>query len=214
MPKINKHKRNKMNNDKYYTPKHIAEYVVKKTNETIKDGIVEYIEPSAGGGVFLDYLDKPYLAYDIDPEDKRIIKQDFLTINLNYKKGRCVIGNPPYGVANTLAVKFFKKSIELGDYVSFILPASQYQNNNQMYEFDLIHTEIINNNGFTELDKRINLAFNIYKRNSHGLNKKPNYKLNDVLIKEARKGTCNKITDDFDIGICSFGWCLGKNLIL
>lgn len=168
------------------------------------------MEPSAGRGVFLDCFDKPYLAYDIDPEDKRIVKQDFLTLDLDYKKGRCIIGNPPYGVANTLAVKFYKKSIELGDYISFILPSSQYQNNNQMYEFDLIHTELINNDGFVGSDKRINLAFNIYKRNECGLNKKPNYKLKDVLIKEARKGTKNSITNDFDIGICSFGWSLGK----
>lgn len=47
--------------------------------------------------MFLDYLDKPYLAYDIEPEDDRVQKADWLEVNLNYKKGRCIIGNPPFG---------------------------------------------------------------------------------------------------------------------
>jgi len=189
----------------------LAQYIVNKTKEIIGEGnITEYIEPSAGGGVFLEFLDKPYLAYDIEPENFKITKQDFLDLNLEYKKGRCIIGNPPYGRANILAVQFYKKSIKLGDYISFILPSSQYNNNQQMYEFDLIHSELISNKGFIDLDKRINLAFNIYKRNINGLNKKPNYKLQDVLIKEARKGSKNSVTDDYDIGICSFGWSLGK----
>lgn len=65
----------KLKNDKYYTPVELAKYCVDKTNEIIgKDNITEYIEPSAGAGVFLDFLDKPYLAYDIEPEDDRITK--------------------------------------------------------------------------------------------------------------------------------------------
>ena len=77
----------KIQNDKYYTSPELAQYCVKKTKEIIgEDNITEYIEPSAGSGVFLDYLDKPYLAYDIEPEDERIIKQDWLTVDLDYIK--------------------------------------------------------------------------------------------------------------------------------
>lgn len=160
--------------------------------------------------MFLQLFDKPYLAYDIEPENRNIIRQDYLTLNLKYKKGRCIIGNPPYGIRNTLAVKFYKKSIMLGDYISFILPSSQYKNNNQMYEFDLIHSELIDNKGFIGLDKRVKLTFNIYKRSNKGFNKKPNYKLKDVIIKEARKGVKNNVTKGYDIGFCSFGWSIGK----
>ena len=61
----------KIQNDKYYTSPELAKYCVEKTKEIIgEDNIVEYVEPSAGSGVFLDYLDKPYLAYDIEPEDE------------------------------------------------------------------------------------------------------------------------------------------------
>jgi hypothetical protein len=62
-------------------------------------------------------------------------------LDLDYKKGRCIIGNPPYGVKNNLSMQFFKKSIKLGDYIVFILSISQLNNNYQMYDFDLIYSE-------------------------------------------------------------------------
>ena len=209
----------KIHLDKYYTPPDLAEYIVNKTKLIIgEDNISEYLEPSAGTGVFLDYLDKlgkNYLAYDIEPEDDkgRIAKCDFLELDLEYKNKRCVIGNPPYGKVNTLAVKFYKKSIQLGDYISFILPSSQFNNNQQMYEFDLIHSELIRNEGFNELDKRVKLSFNIYKRNINGnYNNKSINKFKDIIMKEYRKGKTNNIDVNYDIGICSFGWSVGKNV--
>ena len=101
----------KILNDKYYTSPELAEYCVKKKTKEIigEENITEYLEPSAGSGVFLNYLNKPYLAYDIEPEDDRVNKQDYLSLDLEYKKGRCVIGNPPFGDRNALAVKFYKK---------------------------------------------------------------------------------------------------------
>lgn len=160
--------------------------MVEKTKAIIgSDNISEYIEPSAGAGVFLDYLDKPYLAYDIEPEDSRITKQDFLELELNYKKGRCVIGNPPYGSRNTLSVRFYKKSIQLADYISFILPISQLHNSQQMYEFDLIHSEDLGVRIYS--DREVHCCFNIYRRAQNGkLNKKLNYKLKDVKLTEYR----------------------------
>ena len=80
----------KIHLDKYYTPPDLAKYIVDKTREIIgEENITEYLEPSAGSGVFLDYLDKPYLAYDIEPEDdrNRIVMCDFLSLDLEYKKG-------------------------------------------------------------------------------------------------------------------------------
>ena len=131
----------KIQNDKYYTSKSLAHRCVLKTKQVIgSHNITEYIEPSAGAGVFLDFLDKPYIAYDIEPEDERIIKQDWLTVDLDYKKGRCVIGNPPFGRANSLLKRFYKKSTEVADYISFIMPISQLKNNQELYQYDLIYS--------------------------------------------------------------------------
>jgi len=197
----------KIVNDKYYTPSELAQYVVSKTKEVIgEENITEYIEPSAGAGVFLDYLDKPYLAYDIEPEDNRITKQDFLTLKLDYKKGRCIIGNPPYGEKNLLSMFFFKKSVELCDYISFILPISQWNNNQQMYEFNLIHSENLGKRFYS--NREVHCCLNIFKRPENGLNIKPiKYNLKDIQLKEVRKSRNQFLPKNFtyDIGICSWG---------
>lgn len=99
----------KIENDKYYTPKSLAEYCVNKTKEWCPD-ITEYLEPSGGGGVFLDYLPIGTLSYDIEPEDERIVKGDFLQQDIEYKAGRCIIGNPPYGERGNGYVAFYNKS--------------------------------------------------------------------------------------------------------
>ena len=101
----------KINLDKYYTPSDLAEYCVKKTKEVIGiDNITEWLEPSAGEGVFLPYLCNNYLAFDIESEAENIEQQNYLELDLTYFKGRCVIGNPPYGKGNYTSVKFFKKA--------------------------------------------------------------------------------------------------------
>jgi len=193
----------KIQNDKYYTPHHLARYIVAKTKEIIGDeNITEYIEPAAGAGVFLDYLDKPYLAYDIEPEDDRIIKQDFLTLNLEYKKGRCVIGNPPYGRCLNLAQKFFKKSIELADFISFILPISQLNNTQSLYEFDLIYSEDLGKRIYT--DRELHCCLNIYTRPHSGIvNKKPKNKLKDITI--IRQDSKNYKQQSYDLRMCYWG---------
>lgn len=188
----------KLKNDKYYTPSDLAEYCVSKVKEIIgENNITEYIEPSAGQGVFLDYLDKPYLSYDIEPEDDRVIKADWLSVDLDYKQGRCIIGNPPFGEKNNLSVAFYKKSIPICDYIAFILPVSQYKNESKLYEFDLIYSEDLKERKFS--DRIIHCCFNIYRRNKNGINSKPNYKLKDVEIIERIKNKNPKREKKFDV---------------
>lgn len=193
----------KIENDKYYTSPELAEYVVNKTKEIIgEQNITEYLEPSAGGGVFLDYLDKPYLAYDIEPEDERIVKQDYLELDLEYKKGRCVIGNPPYGNRMNMAQKFFKKSIEVADFIAFILPISQYQNVNSLYQFDLIYSEDLGVRTYTGRD--LHCCFNIYKRPINGkFNKKSSNRLKDItIVRQDSRGYADR---EFDLRMCYWG---------
>ena len=203
----------KIKNDKYYTPPDLAQYIVKKTNDVIgNNNITEYLEPSAGAGVFLDYLDKPYLAYDIEPEDDRVVKQDYLKLELEHKQGRCVIGNPPFGRGNSLSMAFYKKSIKLAEYIAFILPISQHKNNVQLYDYDLIYSEDLGKRTYSDIE--LHCCFNIYKRPEKGLNKKPNYKLKDINIVEYRRdGREIKVPDGYDYAMGSFGaGCVGKEV--
>lgn len=190
--------------DKHYTSPELARYVVEKTKEVVGEkNITEYLEPSAGSGVFLDYLDKPYLAYDIEPEDSRILKQDYLTLDLSYKAGRCTIGNPPYGMANSKLKQFYKKSVLIGEYISFIIPISQLNNNNELYDYDLIHSEDLGVREYSNIKKHC--CLNIYKKPKHP-NFKPKHKYKDVEIIGWRKAK----QTDCDFYICCYGSGVGR----
>ena len=87
----------KIKDDKYYTPPDLARNLIVKTIRFIgAKNITDIVEPSAGNGSFSKWF-KNCRAYDIEPEADGIIKQDFLTLDLPYQKGRLIIGNPPFG---------------------------------------------------------------------------------------------------------------------
>lgn len=202
----------KIENDKYYTPISLANYCWDKVINIIGDeSISEIIEPSCGNGAFYHYATHfPHWGCDIDPYfpffDKHshfnVKKSDFLNEEISYLPGRLVIGNPPYGRCMNMAQKFFKKSVEIGDYIAFILPISQLKNTRSMYEFDLIYSEDLGIHHYTDRD--LHCCFNIYSRPQNGeLNKKPTIKLNDITI--YRQDSKNYENRDFDIRMCYWG---------
>jgi len=201
----------KINLDKYYTSQKIAEYCIDTFNKVaVNFKVTEIIDPSAGNGSFSLQI-QDCIAYDLEPGHKSIIKRDFLKLRLMYKKGRLFIGNPPFGIRNTLSVKFYKHSCKMGDYIAFILPASQYNNSQQMYEFDLLYSEMLPLVEYS--GRKLLCCFNIYKRPKQWLNTKPiDYKLKDVKILEWRRGVSSKVPKKYDIGICGWGSAIGKEI--
>jgi hypothetical protein len=200
--------------DKYYTPPEISKYCIEKTFEILKgEEISEIIEPSAGDGSFSNQIEN-CIAYDIKPEGENIIEQDFLTLDLSYKKGRMFIGNPPFGLSSNLARKFLIKCAKLGDYISFILPrsfANKYNNyfNTEKYSFNLILTEDLQTM-FKFVDKRLKFSLCIYKRvNNEELFRIPKYDLDGCKIKIS--DTRTKLdTSNYDFGICAWGDGIGN----
>ncbi len=205
--KINKNC-NKLDLDQYYTSYDDMEYCVNKAWDVIKDlgyEVSEFLEPSAGEGVFSNYLATSGLdviAIDIEPKGEDIIKADFLTYDLEYKEGRFIIGNPPYGARLNLAQKFYKRAIELGDYIAFILPISQLNNTQFLYEFDLVHSEDLGKLVFSN-KKKVHCCLNVYVRPKNGLNKKIPTKLKDITIIRQDKHGYEDI--EFDIRMCYWG---------
>jgi hypothetical protein len=196
----------KIENDKYYTPIPIANFCWDRVLRIIgEDNITEIIEPSCGDGAFYHYkFLKPDLGYDIEPhyQHKGIVKGDYLIQDIPYLKGRLVIGNPPYGRCMNKAQKFYKKSVEIADYIAFILPISQYVNTRSMYEFDLIYSEDLGVATYT--DRKLHCCFNIYERPKSGiLNKKPTAKLSDITI--YRQDCKDYESKDFDFRMCYWG---------
>ena len=205
--KVNKNC-NKLDLDQYYTSYEDMEYCVNKAWDVIKDlgyEVSEFLEPSAGEGVFSNYLATSGLdviAIDIEPKGEDIIKADFLTYDLEYKEGRFIIGNPPFGTRLNLAQKFYKRAIELGDYIAFILPISQLNNTQSMYEFDLVHSEDLGKLLFSN-KKKVHCCLNVYVRPKNGLNKKIRNKLKDITIIREDKKDYEKI--EYDIRMCYWG---------
>jgi hypothetical protein len=185
--------------DKFYTPKQVAKDCIDTFWRTCF-GITEIIEPSAGNGAFSLQIPN-CIAYDLEPEHESIIRQDFLKLNLPYKQGRLIIGNPPFGDRNNLARSFYKKATELCDAIAFILPISQLDNSDSLYEFDLIKSVDL---GVLEYSgMKIHCCFNIYTRPKNGLNSKPNLKIDWIKIyREDQYGYENV---DFDFAICRRG---------
>lgn len=191
----------KIANDKYYTPVDLAKYCINKTFDIVGyDNILEIIEPSAGNGSFSNQMD--CISYDLYPDNDLIIKQDFTKLEVSYKQGRLIIGNPPYGRCLNLAQKFYKKSVEIGDYISFVLPISQLNNSQSMFEFDLIYSEDLGMRDYSGVN--LHCCLNIYRRPIDGLNVSKRIKLKDIKIVR-QDSKIYKTLDNFDIRMCYWG---------
>lgn len=162
--------------DKFYTKDEIVNKCIdeiKKNLEINKNDLI--IEPSAGNGAFINQiksLSNNYYFCDIEPEQKEIIKEDFLTldntINKKYKKIH-IIGNPPFGRQSSIAIKFIKKSCEISNSISFILPKSFKKKSLQRYfdlNFHLIKEINIPDNSFLMDNKEVNVPciFQIWEK--------------------------------------------------
>ena len=197
----------KIINDKYYTPIEIANYCWGIVDKIIGlKNVSQIIEPSCGNGAFY-YYDKrqPDIGYDIEPECgfPNVIKADFLSVQVDYLKGRLIIGNPPFGEKSYLAQLFYKHSVLMGDYVAFILPIKQLNNNHFLYEFDLIYSEDLGVKEYSGI--KLHCCFNVYKRPINGkLNKKPK-KLKSDYIKIYRQDKKDYDSLDFDFRMCHWG---------
>lgn len=105
--------------DQYYTNPDVA-YDCWENILKVFDKTSSFFEPSAGMGVFLRE-DLNITAVDLEPKVSGIEMKDFFTVDKMSLKGKVVVGNPPYGWASSLALRFINHSSE-AEGVCFILP--------------------------------------------------------------------------------------------
>jgi hypothetical protein len=165
--------------DQFFTHPDTAKYCVEVFKKVLKkyDTNTEpfnIIEPSAGSGNFLPYLDN-FIAMDIEPRHPDVKQNNFLdwtpTQQTNNNKW-VAIGNPPFGLRGQLALKFVNHAATFCDYVAFILP--------QLFESDgkgvprkrvkglnLIHSEKIKSNFLYPHGKEVivECIFQIWSKN-------------------------------------------------
>jgi predicted RNA methylase len=164
--------------DKFYTTTPIVSECISYVKSKIdidKNDLI--IEPSAGNGAFIDSiksLSNHYKFYDIQPEHKEIIKQDFLELDFkfvnDYKKVH-VIGNPPFGKQSSTAIRFIKKCCEFANTISFILPKS-FKKDSMIKvfhpKFHLLFQVDLKPNSFLQESKECNVPtiFQIWEKKS------------------------------------------------
>jgi len=114
--------------DQYYTRSSVAKACVDSIVSLCPESLqCQWIEPSAGNGVFLKVVPEAIrtLGIDLDPKDPRILKGDFLTWEPDNKEKKVYFGNPPFGRQGSLAKAFIQHSALNGaDIIGFILPKS------------------------------------------------------------------------------------------
>jgi hypothetical protein len=155
--------------DKYYTKPHIAQICIDtlmKYTEHCKD----FIEPSAGSGVFL--RDFTTHAYDLLPECDTVEEANWLTKDTSVFQDACVYGNPPYGKRNNLSKSFIRKSCEFSKVVAFVLPAVYNKHTLQSVftqDWRLVDSVTLPYNSFTEYgqDYHIPSVFQVWSKDSN-----------------------------------------------
>jgi len=132
--------------DKFYTNDSVVNEVIdylinlfKKNSYNIEE--YSFLEPCAGGGAFLNGLETKLpkskcISFDIEPEDPRIEKADFLNLKPKFDEHRISIGNPPFGYKGDLAVSFINKCNEWGSIVVFVLPIQFRRYNIQKHVYN------------------------------------------------------------------------------
>lgn len=168
--------------DQFFTPINTVKHCfhifcneIKKFDESINDFI--FIEPSAGDGSFLKILPENTIAFDIEPKNPKILKQDFLEWKPNEQKKYVVFGNPPFGLRGHIALQFINHSYEFAEYVCFILPQlfesdGKGSPRKRVQGYNLIYSQKILSNFYepTKKEIKINTIFQIwskYHKNNH-----------------------------------------------
>ena len=113
--------------DQYYTKRVVATHCIATLLARVPESSsYQWIEPSAGAGVFLKALPSGYesVGIDLEPACPGILEGDFLKWAPTNAKKRIVFGNPPFGRQGCLAKAFIKHAATMADIIAFILPRS------------------------------------------------------------------------------------------
>ena len=204
-----------LDRDAYFTPLKDSKRIVKQLlidEPYLRD--YEWVEPSAGAGSFLYAVEDENIkiqGYDIHPMHDDVIENDFLEDDLDLS-GKVVIGNPPYGARNRLALDFIDRAFEQGaEYVGFLLlgsfttysAISRIQANCEIVAIRKYDVKFENENG--GIDKG---CFASRTPSSFVLFKKSDRKIKDLKFDEIYFRSEDITKADFSVG---FKFYRGKN---
>jgi len=159
--------------DQYYTKSAVAKKCVDKIITSFSySETYQWIEPSAGNGVFLNVLPSSItnkIGIDLEPKGLNITQGDFLEWNPADVTKRIIFGNPPFGRQGSLAKSFIKHASQYADIIAFILPRSFVKPSMSRafpLKFHCIHSEDIEKNAFevNSIEYDVPCVFQIWEK--------------------------------------------------
>ena len=109
--------------DKYYTREHVVVQCMQSLDLSRYDLV---IEPSAGAGAFVRHLQHDnVIAFDIAPEGRDILQQDWLCYRIEPRyTSVLIVGNPPFGINHNLSDAFIGHALSFPNVatIAFVLP--------------------------------------------------------------------------------------------
>ena len=180
--------------------------------------VTRIIEPSAGDGAWLSTL-PVNIALDIEPQHEDVVKADYFETEIAYQRGTLIVGNPPFGRMGSLAVKFFNRAAEQGDWIAFILPASFGKVTLQRRlnkKFHLVHQEELLDERFRfeREGKVVRCVFQVWERREHDrVDSKPRRTTPDfafVPVRSPSVGAAAPAPLNADIAVRTHGHGYGK----
>jgi hypothetical protein len=159
--------------DQYYTKSSVAKKCIDSIRGWLPDSeSYQWIEPSAGNGVFLKILPSTFdkIGIDIEPKSSDIQQGNFLDWTPISQKKRVFFGNPPFGRQGSLAKSFIKHAAQYADIIAFILPRSFVKPSMSRafpLKFHCIHSEELEKNAFevNTVEYDVPCVFQIWEKN-------------------------------------------------
>jgi len=196
--------------DQYYTKSSVAKKCIDSIRGWLPDSeSYQWIEPSAGNGVFLKILPSTFdkIGIDIEPKSSDIQQGNFLDWTPISQKKRIFFGNPPFGRQGSLAKLFIKHASQYADILAFILPRSFVKPSMSRafpLKFHCIHTEELEKNAFevNSVEYDVPCVFQIWV-------KKDTERILEAAV-SAEGFTYVKVEKTFDIAFKRVGGQAGK----
>lgn len=138
----------------------------------------QFVEPSAGSGMFLRVLPTSTFGCDIAPAIPGIFTANFLALRIYCSLPTACIGNPPFGKNSRLAIDFFNRAADFSDVIAFIVPRTfrKASTINKLDDrFHLIHEELVPDEAFMFQGKprSVPTVFQIWVREENRREKLP-----------------------------------------
>lgn len=166
--------------DQFFTKKETVNICLQTLAKHIDINNVDWIEPSAGSGAFIDGavefgMGLPKIAFDIMPQHYLVIESNFLetdveSLFLENEKIKLFLGNPPFGKNSSLAIKFFNHMAKSKvDFIAMVLPATFSKNSiKNKLNFNYILIEDLDL-GVSEFDfgkeiRKVPVVFQVWKK--------------------------------------------------